>query len=251
MIIGIILAAGKGTRMNLRNGNKTTLLLRGKPLAQYGIDLFSHITDKTIVVVGHQASSVKNVLEGDSLVFVTQSKRLGTGHAVRRAVETLSQTTGTALVGNGDHLMCYTKEIIQDFMQYHHQEKNTMTILTTTNEDTEAMDNGRILRTKEGLVMQIVEKRDLLPEQKTITEFNSGFYCFDLKFLQRNIRKLEKNHEKNEYYLTDLVKIVHAQEKKVGAFVVPFKFVGTGVNTKEQLEKIAVQGHTDHHSKQI
>jgi len=245
MNIGIILAAGKGTRMNLKDANKTSILLRGKPLAQYGVDLFETLVDKTIVVVGHKAKSVQSSLVGNNLQFVLQARRLGTGHAVLKAVEVIPASSGIALVGNGDHLMCYTPKIVKDFIAFHKLHENALTIMTTSHEDVEQMDNGRIIRSSNNQVQLILEKKDLTPEYEHITELNSGFYCFDLEFLRKNIKKIPKHEPKNEYYLTDLVKIANSQRERVGAFQVPFKFVGTGVNTKDQLEKVSIQSHTD------
>jgi CTP:molybdopterin cytidylyltransferase MocA len=63
MIVGVILAAGKGTRMKSKDKNKVTLPFLNKPLIVYSVELMEKIADKVIVVVGAFHESVKKVLK--------------------------------------------------------------------------------------------------------------------------------------------------------------------------------------------
>ena len=51
-IICIILAGGKGKRINSKKVNKVTLSFWGKPMIVYGIELLETICNKLIIVVG-------------------------------------------------------------------------------------------------------------------------------------------------------------------------------------------------------
>ena len=51
-IAGIILAGGKGTRINTHRVSKVTLPFLGRPLIKYGIELFKGVANPIIVVVG-------------------------------------------------------------------------------------------------------------------------------------------------------------------------------------------------------
>ena len=84
----VILAAGKGTRM--RSGLAKVLhTLAGRSLIQHVVHAASELKPRHIaVVVGHQADDVKDHL-GDGPTWVEQTEQLGTGHAVRLAMEPL------------------------------------------------------------------------------------------------------------------------------------------------------------------
>ncbi len=50
MIVGIILAAGKGTRMKSKDKNKVTIPFLSKPLIVYSVELMKQLADRVIVV---------------------------------------------------------------------------------------------------------------------------------------------------------------------------------------------------------
>ena len=87
-ILAIVLAAGQGKRMGLVGQNKTTVELAGKPIIARGIENISKIANKIIVVVGNESESVKSALKSyPDIIFVEQANRLGTGHAVKCALD--------------------------------------------------------------------------------------------------------------------------------------------------------------------
>src|SRR5580700_9702383 len=116
MLFGIILAAGEGSRMKIEGKNKTEVPFGGKPLVQYGIDLFAKTVDKTVLVVGAFSDSLlktANVTPGTLIAH--QTERLGTGHATAVGVHKIEKhhlSPETVLIGYGDHMMFYTPEII-------------------------------------------------------------------------------------------------------------------------------------------
>jgi bifunctional UDP-N-acetylglucosamine pyrophosphorylase/glucosamine-1-phosphate N-acetyltransferase len=239
MTIGVILAAGKGTRLQSTTHNKTSLLFNGKPIINYGIELFEDTTDKTMVVVGAFADSVKEVAKGhDNLYFAHQAEQLGTGDAIRVAIdeiERLQLKPDRVLVGYGDHMMYYPKEMVLDIIKLHEEKQATITMIVTSMEHPGAL--GRIVRDEHGHVAAIVEYKDATDEQRAITEINPGFYCFDYQFLLANYKKLQKSEVTGEYYLTDFVGMAVAEQKIVAALSVPFTYVGIGINTKDELEQ--------------
>ena len=78
-VTGVILAAGKGTRMK-SDLPKVLHSVLGKPMISYGQNAIKHL-DKKYVVVGHKSDLVINELE-PSFKSVLQKEQLGTGHAV-------------------------------------------------------------------------------------------------------------------------------------------------------------------------
>ena len=74
-------------------------------------------------------------------------------------------------------------------------------------------------------------------EQKKICEINAGMYCFKNRDLFDNLDKLTTNNAQNEYYLTDLVKILANQGKVVKGLVVEDRDEVMGINDCVELNK--------------
>ena len=89
-IDAIILAAGKGTRMNSALP-KVLNNLAGKPLLQHLLDTIKELNNcKHHLVVGNQQALVKSsVKTSTNSIWVSQSKQLGTGHAVKQTLKNL------------------------------------------------------------------------------------------------------------------------------------------------------------------
>lgn len=232
--IGIILAAGKGKRMKSKIVNKTALRFNGKSLVCYGVDLFEKTVDKTVVVVGAYSQSVREILKDRNLIFAEQKKRLGTGHAVKIALQEIKNLSPElVLVGYGDHMMYYSTELVKDLIAKHKDKKATITLISTIYEDPKGL--GRIVRNEDGDLERIVEEKDATDAERQIKEINAGFYCFDYQFLVKNIKLLKRSAVSGEYYLTDLIQMAKKHQFKVIPLKVPFEEVGIGVNTPDQL----------------
>ncbi len=237
MIVGIILAAGKGTRINSKDRNKVTLPFLNKPLIVYSVELMEKVADKVIVVIGAFHESVKEALKNFSIDYAYQKKRLGTAHAVKVALPVAQKYhPQLVLVGYGDHTMFYQKENVEDLIRLHRREKAAMTIVTV-NHDNSNLHWGYIIRNRQGEIIDSVEFKDADQNQKKIKELNAGFYCFDFDFLKKNIDKVPKSSVAGEYYLNSLIKIAAQQGKKVAGLKVPFSHVGIGVNRWQELEE--------------
>jgi len=247
MIIGIILAAGKGTRLKSVDRNKVTLPFLNKPLILYSVELMATVCDKTVVVVGAFVESVKAVLKNKKVIYAYQNEQLGTAHAVKVGIEEIEknkQKPKLVIVGYGDHTMFYKKETVKRLVRLHQEKQAAVSLLTFEYDDPDRIKYGRIVRDTNGFVVSIVEHKDAMPEQRAIKEVNPGFYCFDYDFLKSNIGKIEKSPASGEYYITDMIKIAVDQGKKVVGLPIAFSEAGLGFNTAEELsesEKIYLQ----------
>lgn len=240
MNIGIILAAGKGTRLHSKDRNKTALQLQGKPMVAYGLELFQQLVDEVVIVVGAFSDSVKAALGDNQIIYVEQTEQKGTGHAVKVAVEEIEQQglqPKHVLVGYGDHMMFYKTNTIRQMLETHEQRHAAVTLISVNFPHPNELAWGRIIRATDGSVEKIVEQKEATEDEKNVTEVNAGFYCFDFAFLQEAIKLLKPSTVTGEYYITDLIQIARLQSKEVCAFVVDFSEVGSGVNTAEQLEQ--------------
>ena len=240
MKIGVILAAGKGSRFETTDTNKTAVAFKGKPLIQYGIDLYKGYADETILVTGAYEETVKEVTNSEDVLYVTQEKRLGTGHATRVAVESieaLSLSPKFIFVGYGDHMMKYTKETLDGLERLVSNDSTVMSLVAAEYENPNELAWGRVVRNLEGTVDKVVEQKDASEEERKITELNAGLYCFDYAFLKEAVTKMTLSPVTQEYYLTEMVALAIDAGKIVSALNVPFKNVGIGINTREQLER--------------
>jgi bifunctional UDP-N-acetylglucosamine pyrophosphorylase/glucosamine-1-phosphate N-acetyltransferase len=236
-VAAIILAAGKGTRLKLKDTNKVTLPFLDKPMINYGVELMDSIVDKTVVVIGFRSNDVKAILREYRLIYAYQRKRLGTGHAVKIGCRALiSSSPSLVLIGYGDHLMFYKKETVRKLIEIHKEENATVSLMTTVCPDPNKLSWGKIIRDEQKNIVDIVEQKDADENIRKVKEVNPGFYCFDYTFLKNNIGKLKKSRITHEYYLTDMIKITIAMGKKVIGMEVPFAEVGVGINNLEDLQ---------------
>ena len=233
MIAGIILAGGKGSRMNSDTVNKVVLPFHGKPLIQYGVELLQHIAQPLIVVTGAFPESVHEALKQFDVTYVHQEPQLGTGHAVKIAIEYLKGINSTELIiGYGDHMMFYTPQTIENLLKLHRDTGAVATPVTCVLDD--PAQYGRILRDGDR-ILGVVESKDATEEQKKINEINTGFYCFDYTFVRDHIDLIQPSTVSQEYYLPELIPMALAENKRVSGLIVPYTEMGIGINKHEEL----------------
>lgn len=235
----VILAAGDGKRM--KTGiPKVMNLLHGKPLIGHVVDhvLESGLVEKPVVVVSAGHNLVQEYL-GDRAVYVIQDKQLGTGHAVACAETELKNKCDSLVILYGD-MPFITASSLKKLVESHISNKNILTMLTITVPDFEGWrkyfyDFSRIIRDKNGEIIEDVQMKDATKEELTITELNPCYFCFDSKWLWSHLKQLKTDNTQAEYYLTDLVKFVMVEGAKLGTVQIdPTEAIG--INTKEHLE---------------
>lgn len=231
-IHAIILAAGKGTRMNSELP-KCAITFLNKPMVKYLTDdcLDLGIKD-VVVVVGYKKEDVYTALKGENVKFATQTELNGTGSAVKSAKDSLSSLDGVTLIFPGD-MPLVGKDYIKEVIDTHFKNNNKLTVVTTIYDDPKAY--GRIYR-ENGLIKKIVEFKDCNEEQKLIKEVNSGLFCVDTKVLFEALDKVQNNNNQHEYYLTDIVEIIGKTER-VDSFIVHDKIRLIGFNTMDELKQ--------------
>ena len=230
-MIGIILAAGKGTRMKSRLP-KALHPICGKPMTRYIIDACkSSGIEDCIVVIGHGAEQVRQGL-GDDVRYAVQTERLGTGDACKRALELLGDADVDVLVLPGDTPLV-SSEVLSQIISEHSASGDEATVLTTILED--AGHYGRVIRTSGGSVQRIVEAKDASPEERQVREINTAIYCFRLPALRQYLGKITPANAQGEYYLTDVIGLMVGDGHKVGAVVSEDPNVVLGINNRVDL----------------
>lgn len=239
---GIILAAGKGKRMQSKTTNKVVLSLGGKPMIGYGLSLMKKLgVSPIIVVVGFAKESVINALRGEPVLYAYQRKQLGVAHAIFCGLKILPGTIEHVLVFNGDDSAFYTKETIRKLFNVHFNSGADLTFLTTEVENPSGL--GRVQRDKKRNAIQIIEEKDATAKEKKIQEVNLGCYVFRVNFLRRYVTKIKKSKATGEYYPTKLVELAVYNNLTVETVHIN-RLPWRGVNTKgelKQAEKLFVQ----------
>lgn len=234
-IATIILAAGKGTRMN-SDLVKVLHPLLGRPMVSYTIDLaLNRIrAEKTIVVVGYQADRIKERIRDNRIQFVVQKEQLGTGHAVMQTIPIIKDFSGTVLILYGD-VPLVKGETIESFIHAFRENDATLSVLTTVVKD--PFGYGRIIRDQDGWLGRIVEEKDASDEEKLIREINTGIFCISSSFLIEGLSEIGKDNAQGEYYLTDLVEIARRMGFRCSAHISSDPQEVMGINTREDLAK--------------
>ena len=231
----IILAAGRGKRMNTKNKNKVTLTLADKPLVKHSVDLledmdFHHV----VVVVGYAQESVRKVLKDDThVIFAEQTKRLGTAHAVSTGFRKIVRDVTDVLVIQGDDSAFYTKEVIAQLAAKHIASNAAVTFLTVNLDNPFAL--GRVIRDESGKIKAIVEEKDATEEERNIHEINAACYFFSTAFLRKYLKRIEKSSVTGEYYIVSLIELAAKNNEIIETMQVEMPW--RGVNTLEELKE--------------
>ena len=200
MKTAVVLAAGKGTRMQSELPKVMHTILSETMVEHVLSNLNTIKVNQTVVVVGHGAELVQACLK-DSVAYAIQSEQLGTGHAVMQSLPLLP-IEGDSLILYGD-TPCIQAETMANL--YEVNKDADLTVLTAIFEDPARY--GRIVRNAVGDIEKIVEYKDCTDEQKLIKEINTGIYCVKNKVLHEYLAMIKNDNAAKEYYLTDLIEI--------------------------------------------
>lgn len=230
----IILAAGKGTRMQSELP-KCACPILGKPMIEYLIDSCIEIgIQNIIVVVGYKKEIIQEILKKyTNIKYAYQDEQLGTGHACMVTKDLLENENGSTIIVPGDMPLVGVTNF-KNLINYHNETSSSMTILSSMFDNPTGY--GRIVR-ENGCVTSIVEEKEATLEQKQIKEINTGLYAVDNQLLFKALDKIDNNNSKNEYYLTDIVKIL-SKSHRVDALVVPYDYHLTGINDLVTLDYV-------------
>ena len=226
----IILAAGKGTRMNT-NLPKVMQPLGGMSLIEHVISTAQEISKKITVVIGHQKNLLKEHLAeiDPNIETVNQENQLGTAHAVKTASH-LIQDDERVLILYGD-VPLISNKTIQSLLD----SENNCTLLSMILSDPTGY--GRIVSNEENLALKIIEQKDASEDERKIKEVFTGILLIDGSLLRPALEEINNQNAANEYYLTDLVEILSAKGVKINCIQAnPTEVLGA--NNKHELQEL-------------
>ena len=223
----VVLAAGKGVRMNSRIP-KVLHPVAGRPMLLWSMAAARALEpERTLVVTNPNQDGVQAALNGEGQT-VPQREQLGTGHALSQ-VSAEHRTAGPVIVLYADAPLL-RGETLKRLLAKHRVSEAAVTLLTAMLDDPHGY--GRIIRARNGVFRRIVEEKDASEAEKQIHEINSGVYCFRGRDLWPALQKLENKNRANEYYLTDVVALIKG---KVDTMLVGDAREILGINDRRQL----------------
>jgi bifunctional UDP-N-acetylglucosamine pyrophosphorylase/glucosamine-1-phosphate N-acetyltransferase len=230
----IVLAAGRGTRMR-SDLPKVLFPIAGRPLLAWVLDAVGGVSpEETVVVVGHGAERVREVLPA-GVQAVVQEPQQGTGHAAMVALAAMGEVAGdTVLIVPGDTPLL-RPETLQELLAA--LPGAAAALLTTRMPDPAGY--GRVRRDGDQ-VLGIVEDRDATPEQRAIDEVAVSTYAFEGAALAAALGGLARDNDQGEYYLTDAIGLLAAAGPVRGVPVAD-RAEGQGVNSHAQLAEVAAE----------
>ena len=280
----IVLAAGEGTRMRSPLP-KVLHAVGGRPMLAHVLDAVGAMAvppRPVVVVVGREPEAVRAAARRDApatlaadLVFVTQTERLGTGHAVMQARSAAAGRAPAVLVLYGDVPLIKTTTL-EGLLRAHAAARPAVTMLTTVVDApggygrvVRAAPEGGPAREKVGgagsvttgdkrtepgpervdvttggdahdargaRVARVVEEKDATPGEKAVNEINAGIYVFDDAWLWPVLAGLCPSAG-GEIYLTGVIGCAVAEGRVVEAVVAADPSEVAGVNTVDELAR--------------
>ncbi|WP_300438771.1 bifunctional UDP-N-acetylglucosamine diphosphorylase/glucosamine-1-phosphate N-acetyltransferase GlmU [uncultured Mameliella sp.] len=226
----IVLAAGKGTRMN-SDQPKVLHRIAGAPMLWHALRAGAALEpERTVVVGGHGFDAVAEAARDydPELAVVEQADQLGTGHAVRIALPALDGFEGDVVVLYGD-----TPFISPDTLEAMRAARATHDIVVLGFEAANPARYGRLVMEGDDLV-KIVEFKDTTDEERAITLCNSGVIAADAGVMAEMLAKVDNDNASGEYYLTDVPGLARAEGKTATVVRCP-EAETLGVNSRTDL----------------
>ena len=232
--IAIILAAGRGTRMKSEKPKVMHEIL-GKPMISLVVESVKDagITD-IMIVTGFGSGKVKNYFASTKVKIVVQKKLLGSADAVSTARKKIGGLKGDVLVVYGDTPLL-TKDTIRKLIEKHKSSDASLTLLTAILKNPAGY--GRVIRNTDGRITKIAEEAEVREYKKEIREINVGTCIFKSEDLSDALKGINCDNSKREYYLTDAVKILTLEAKKVESIAMENLNEMIGVNSRIELAR--------------
>lgn len=194
----VILAAGKGTRLGGETP-KVLVLIHGRPLLEYVVDMWRSSVDGFIFILGYKWEVVSRQIPTDS-IFVIQESQKGIADAILKAEGALS----------GDKFVVQLGDCIQKGKWLMPNYPIGLGIGVWQTENLEEIKRNYLVEIKDGYVSKVVEK----PNKLTSNYCGMGTYFLDRRIFDY-IRKTPVSQLRSEVEITDTIQIMINSGEKV------------------------------------
>lgn len=221
---GIILAAGKGSRMQI-DLPKCAIKLGEKTLIERAIDNLKRASVNNIIcILGFKKEIIENIIK-DKCLICYQKETLGTANAVLEAEKVLNGNFDIIIMA-GDMPFISSKTINEAYLKY---QNGNYDLLVLSAFVSNPYGYGRIIHNNNEII-DIKEERDCTIDERKINEVNSSVYIVKSEDFFKYLKTIKNNNKQHEYYLTDIVKIYHENNKKIGSYIIKDNKEIMGIN---------------------
>jgi bifunctional UDP-N-acetylglucosamine pyrophosphorylase/glucosamine-1-phosphate N-acetyltransferase len=250
------MAAGKGKRME-SDLPKVLIPFEGKSILERTLNTLDELGGQSVVIVPEQHEAFKAVFKRfESVRFCSQKTQQGTADAIASSYVFFPQAPKPSYASarslNGEpfdplndetlcllmagDLPCLTAKVLRHFLSDFSSRGADIAVLGFEPPDPQGF--GRLVCSQSGQLQAIVEEKDASEKERELKLCNSGIILVKLTNLFDLLGQVGTKNAQNEYYLTDIIKIaVDNGLEVVATRGQPWQSL-SGVNTKEQLQKL-------------
>lgn len=244
----VILAAGKGTRMNDQNIPKVLRKVGDKTMIEHVFNTAKALSDDIVIIVSlENIEMIKNVLyetsniSNNEVKYIIQEKQEGTASAVLAAKEEYANKNLLVLLGDVPLIKSNTLKKIIDkgengILGFIDEAETRLGRIKILEEDSNMYGSKKGSKNERKYVERIIEYSECNEVERDIKIVNSG-----ILFLEKNsikyLEDIDNNNSKKEYFLTDIVKILREKNIKV-RYYEGMREECLGANSPEELKKL-------------
>lgn len=253
-IAGVILAAGKGKRMQ-STLPKVLHSIAGKAMLEHVVDNLQEVPiSQQCLVLGNQLEAFDHFLaKHPNLNLCIQHELNGTGGAVAATAASFIGVEHSSFASShlergkafeAEYILICTGDcpaiqasLLKDFIDFSLNKKWDLSVLGMKVHN--PYGYGRLVTDQQQKLLKIVEEKDANEKEKKITACNSGVVFGKTKLIFSLLKELKPQNKQGEYYLTDCFEHALQQGMQVGTYLCDDWQSLQGVNTPEQLSKLA------------
>ena len=230
-IAAIVLAAGKGTRMN-SDLHKVLHPIAGLPMIEHLLASLAELApQRTVVVVGDLREQLKHAL-GERVELAVQEPQLGTGHAVQQAEEALGGFAGDVLILYGD--VPFVQPATMRAMVERLNADDAPTVVVLGFEPADPLQYGRVIASG-GQISKMVEFKDASASERAVGLCNSGLMAVRGEDLFALLQRVKNDNAQGEFYLPDIVNLALADGRTCAVVVAGDPDEVAGINSRAEL----------------
>ena len=207
------------------------------PMLFHILDTVSSFKNSFVnIVISHSLLDYKDLIisKYNKVTFSIQSQQKGTADAVKSSLTNIKKNpTDYTIVLCGDTPLISKKTIEKSLNKL---VKNNLDLCVISMKPENKKNSYGKLKFKENKLIGIIEQSEIKKQDhKDIC--NSGIMIFKTKRLIENLKLVNNNNRKKEYFLTDLVDIFYKQNFSIDHYVCNFNET-LGVNNLIDLSRV-------------
>jgi bifunctional UDP-N-acetylglucosamine pyrophosphorylase / glucosamine-1-phosphate N-acetyltransferase len=230
-VCGLILAAGKGVRLN-SSLPKYSHKVAGWTLLKHSIENLRAVgIDNIYALVGPQESSY--IKKSFSVNTIEQRKRAGTADALLVALKSIPKKYRNIVLIYVD-VALLRAQTVKKLLTKHLKYNSEITLLTMDLDQPKGY--GRVVYDISGNVAAVKEEDLLKKSEKKIREVNVGVYVFKRSgYLEDELKSIKPKGEKREKYLTEIFPKCNKKGLRVLTLKLKDSGEGLGINSRMDL----------------